>query len=290
MTRAHPAGPRHADVLPAQEAAGPIPHDGTALDALPAAVWPRHAVRGDDGVVRLAGVDVRDLAERHGQRMVGGGKCLLLGRYYAESPFVYFSLNPGFARDGSPLDPCSQGDFNVPFSNPEELRRQYVYLHNCQRFLMHHPDVGAWMSARVTSAFLVPWRTRNASELYALNRQSGGQLFAYARQLVRLIVHHHEARLLIAAGKSSIALLNDLGVPDETIHVEQFHGPGGSYQWSRSQAVIRGNKLAILQIPHFSRANSPAKLRGLGQWLRDELRSFDRDGCGCAAQPQNTQS
>lgn len=223
---------------------------------------------------RLLAYD-HELEASHGAQMISAGKCLLLGRHYAESPYVYFSLNPGFARDGSPLEPRSQGESNVPFSSPEELRRQYVYLHNCQRFLTNHPAVAAWMNARVTSAFLVPWRTRNASELYALNRQSRGQLFDSARELVRLIIRHHEARLLIAAGKSSITLLNDLGVPDQAIRVEQFYGPGGSYQWSRSEALVNGGRLTILQIPHFSRANSPAKLVALGQWLRNELRSFD---------------
>ena len=207
--------------------------------------------------------------------MVSAGKCLLLGRYYAESPAVYFSLNPGFARDGSPLDPGSQGEFNVPFSNPDDLRRQYVYLHNCQRFMGNHPEVAAWMNARVTSAFLVPWRTRNASELYALNRQSRGQVFDSARELVRLIIRHHKARVIIAAGKSAITLLNDLGVPDQAIRVEQFHGSGGSYQWSRSEASVEGARLTVLQIPHFSRANSPAKLEALGAWLRTQVRSFD---------------
>jgi diaminopimelate decarboxylase len=61
MTRAHPAGPRHADVIPQHEDGG-SPPEGTTLDALPPAVWPRHALRGDDGVVRLAGIDVATLA------------------------------------------------------------------------------------------------------------------------------------------------------------------------------------------------------------------------------------
>jgi|GEM_PF-3652268 len=213
----------------------------------------------------------QELADRHGDRITSAGYCLLMGRHYAESPYVYFSLNPGFARDGSTFDLQSHGESNIPFLNPDALRRRYVYLHNCQRFLTNHPPVADWMNARVTSAFLVPWRTRNASDLYTLNRKTHGQLFAAARELVRLIIRHHRARLLVMAGKSSITLLNDLGVPDRPIQVDHYHGPGGAYQWSRSEATINGQSLTILQIPHFSRANSPAKLLNLAEWLQREL-------------------
>ncbi len=190
------------------------------------------------------------------------------------SPYIYFSLNPGFARDRSPLDLTSYGELNVPFTSSKKLKQQYVYLHNCERFLADHPALGTWMNAGVTSAFLVPWRTKNVSELYALNRRSRGEMFNAARDLTRLILHHHRANLLFAAGKSAIQLLNDLSVPDHPIHIDQFLGPGGSYQWSRSRMTVNGNELTVLQIPHFSRANSPAKLRDLGHWLNQQLEPF----------------
>jgi diaminopimelate decarboxylase len=58
---AHPAGPRHADVLPADHPPAP-PAD---LNALHPAIWPRSAARRD-GVLTLGGVDVRDLAAEFG--------------------------------------------------------------------------------------------------------------------------------------------------------------------------------------------------------------------------------
>ncbi len=56
--RAHPAGPRHADVAAVHPSGGP-PAD---LNELHPAVWPRGARRDAGGVLTLAGVDVRDLA------------------------------------------------------------------------------------------------------------------------------------------------------------------------------------------------------------------------------------
>jgi diaminopimelate decarboxylase len=58
---AHPAGPRHGDVLPADHPPAP-PAD---LNALHPAVWPRNALRRH-GVLTLGGADVRDLAAEFG--------------------------------------------------------------------------------------------------------------------------------------------------------------------------------------------------------------------------------
>ena len=58
---AHPAGPRHLDVLPADHP--PVPP--ADLNELHPQIWPRTAVRRD-GALTLGGVDVRDLAAEFG--------------------------------------------------------------------------------------------------------------------------------------------------------------------------------------------------------------------------------
>jgi diaminopimelate decarboxylase len=60
--RAHPAGALHADGVAAPHPLGPAPDD---LGALHPAVWPIGATRSN-GVLHLAGHDVRDLATRYG--------------------------------------------------------------------------------------------------------------------------------------------------------------------------------------------------------------------------------
>lgn len=59
---AHPAGPRHADVLPEGHYAPP-PADLNALDEK---VWSRTVGRNDDGVVSVGGIEVTRLAEEFG--------------------------------------------------------------------------------------------------------------------------------------------------------------------------------------------------------------------------------
>ncbi|WP_405815432.1 MULTISPECIES: diaminopimelate decarboxylase [unclassified Streptomyces] len=59
---AHPAGPRHADVLP-EGHYSPPPADLNALDER---VWARTVTRGADGVVSVGGIEVPRLAEEFG--------------------------------------------------------------------------------------------------------------------------------------------------------------------------------------------------------------------------------
>lgn len=217
------------------------------------------------------------LKKQFGAENFSAGYCLLLGRYYAQSHCVYFSLNPGFPRSGFLIDPGSSGsDYNVPFNNPEALRKQYVYLHNCQRFFSTYPQLNHWINHRVTSAFLVPWRTANMSDLHRLNQMTEGRVFSYAGRLVTQIIRDHKAKLLITAGRSALDLLKDLGVMEEALKQSGPLGPGKSYQWSSYKVSIGGVVVDLLQIPHFSRANSPAKMHDLALWLTEQLKPF---GC-----------
>ncbi|QKW09166.1 diaminopimelate decarboxylase [Streptomyces sp. NA04227] len=59
---AHPAGPRHADVLPEGHYTAPP----TDLNALDAKVWSRTVDRNTDGVLTVGGIDVATLAEEFG--------------------------------------------------------------------------------------------------------------------------------------------------------------------------------------------------------------------------------
>ena len=61
----HPAGPRHAEEIH-HEDAPPRPADSADALKLAKHVWPRNLVRGDDGVVRVAGVPVTQLAGEDG--------------------------------------------------------------------------------------------------------------------------------------------------------------------------------------------------------------------------------
>jgi diaminopimelate decarboxylase len=126
MSRAaHPAGPQHADVLPADHPPAP-PAD---LNALHPAVWPRSA-RREDGVLTLAGADVRDLAEEFGTplficdeedvrarcreyRDAFGGDARV---FYAAKAFCSRAVLRWVSEEGLGVDVCTGGELEVALS------------------------------------------------------------------------------------------------------------------------------------------------------------------------------
>src|SRR5262252_1931959 len=96
---AHPAGPRHADVLPAEHPPMP-PADLNALDA---GIWPRGAGRAG-GALTLAGADVRDLAREFGTPVFVldeedfRGRCRDFRQAFGEGTAVFYAAKAFCSR------------------------------------------------------------------------------------------------------------------------------------------------------------------------------------------------
>ncbi len=125
--RAHPAGPRHADVVLPGNTAGSAPSTVDELDRLHPLVWPRHAARQDDGAVSVAGLDVRDLAEEYGTPLFVLDEADFRSRcaeyaeafgdpssvHYASKAFLCTEVARWVAEEGLSLDVCSGGELRV---------------------------------------------------------------------------------------------------------------------------------------------------------------------------------
>ena len=119
---AHPAGPRHADVLPAEHA--PIPPDD--LNALDPAIWPRSARRAD-GALTISGIDVRDLAAQYGTPAFVldeedfRGRCREFVQAFGERAAVFYAAKAFCCRgvlrwaaeEGLGVDVCTGGELEV---------------------------------------------------------------------------------------------------------------------------------------------------------------------------------
>lgn len=123
---AHPAGPRHAEEVPHGDT--PLPPQSPA-DVLRLApnVWPRNAVRGDNGVVSIAGVSVTDIAAEFGTPVFivdeddfrmrcreiatafGGGEHV----HYAAKAFLCTEVARWVDEEGLSLDVATGGELAV---------------------------------------------------------------------------------------------------------------------------------------------------------------------------------
>ena len=130
---AHPAGPRHADVLPPV----PPPAPPARLGTLDPAIWPRNA-RLDGAVLTLAGHDVRDLAERYGTPVFVmdeedfRGRCRDFKDAFGEDAAVFYAAKAFCSRgvlrwvteEGLGVDVCTGGELEVALAAgvpPERL-------------------------------------------------------------------------------------------------------------------------------------------------------------------------
>jgi diaminopimelate decarboxylase len=130
---AHPAGPRHGDVLPADHPPAP-PAD---LNALHRDVWPRGA-RRSGGVLTLGGVDVRELAEEFGTPLYVCDEQDVRSRcreyteafgpdgrvFYAAKAFCSRAVLRWVSSEGLGVDVCTGGELEVALSAgvpPEQI-------------------------------------------------------------------------------------------------------------------------------------------------------------------------
>jgi diaminopimelate decarboxylase len=135
---AHPAGPRHGDVLPDPHPFA-APADPNALDP---AIWPGSAGRVG-GVVRLGGVPVPDLVAEHGTPALFLDEEDLRGRaraytaafpgidvYYAGKAFLCTSVARWIAEEGLGLDVCTGGELAVALVAGFPVERIAVHGNN----------------------------------------------------------------------------------------------------------------------------------------------------------------
>ncbi|MDA5282689.1 diaminopimelate decarboxylase [Streptomyces sp. NPDC054904] len=120
---AHPAGPRHADVLPEGHYAPP-PADLNKLDEK---VWARTVTRNDDGVACVGGIEVTRLAEEFGTpayfldeedfRARCRAWANAFGKeadvFYAGKAFLSKAVVKWLREEGLNLDVCSGGELST---------------------------------------------------------------------------------------------------------------------------------------------------------------------------------
>ena len=195
---AHPAGPLHAGVLHQAESAGAHPARAVDLDALAPAVWPRGARRGDDGVVVLAGVDVRDLAQRYGTPLFVIDEADFRSRaaefatafgarsvHYAAKAFLCTEVARWVADEGLSLDVCSGGELAVALRAGFPAERIAFHGNN-----KSNDELVAAVEAGV--GYVVVDSLQEIARLDAVARERGATVPVMIRLTVGVEAHTHE--------------------------------------------------------------------------------------------------
>ncbi len=195
---AHPAGPRHAEEIH-HGGAPPRPAGPAELLALAPHVWPRNLARGADGVVRVAGVALTDLAARYGTPLFvvdeddfrsrcremaaafGGGANVA----YASKAFLCGEVARWVDQEGLSLDVASGGELAVALHAGFPPER--IALHGNNKSL---EELVAAIKARV--GCVVADSITEIDRLDTVAREAGTVQDVMVRVTVGVEAHTHE--------------------------------------------------------------------------------------------------
>ncbi|WP_028479160.1 diaminopimelate decarboxylase [Nocardia sp. CNY236] len=195
---AHPAGPRHAELSHAPNLPQ-RPRDPRQLIDLPTNVWPRNAVRETDGVVRLAGVPVDELAAEFGTPLFVideddfRSRCRDMVRafgadarvHYAAKAFLCGEVARWIRDEGLSLDVCSGGELAIALHAGFPATR--IALHGNNKSI---PELEAAVSAGVRH--IVVDSLIEIERLDAVARRAGVVQDVLVRVTVGVEAHTHE--------------------------------------------------------------------------------------------------
>lgn len=197
--RAHPAGPRHADVMVPGTTAGDRPSTADQLDYLHPTVWPRNASRNASGVVELAGVDVRALSEQYGTPLFVMDEQDFRARcrehaeafgdptlvHYASKAFLSVQVAKWVAEEGLSIDVCSGGELAIALR--ADFPAERIALHGNNKSI---PELVAAVEAGVGGIVLDSYH--EIARLDQIARERGVVQKVLIRVTVGVEAHTHE--------------------------------------------------------------------------------------------------
>ncbi len=258
--RAHPAGPRHGDIPAAHETQG-VPTD---VNMLSERVWPRGADRRD-GVLTLAGVDVRDLAAEFGTPAMimdeddFRSRCRDFADAFGKAESVHYAgkaFLPGrvidwLADEGLSLDVCTGGELELALSRGFPARR--IALHGSNKSLGElSRAVQARVGAIVVDSFDEIGRLAHLVE--HLGRGAADPVPVMVRVTVGVEAHTHEFiatahedqkfGFSLAGGDAQEAVRRVLADPG--LSLTGLHSHIGSQIFEPSGFEISAHRLVVL--------------------------------------------
>lgn len=177
----------------------PVDQAAATLAVLAPEVWPKHAARGSDGAVRLAGLRVDELVERYGSPLFVVDKADFSLRcrewaeafgarnvHYASKAFLSGQVARWLDEAGLSLDVCSSGELAIALRGGFPPER--ITLHGNNKTVAElRRAVGAGVEAVVLDSF------EEIERLDAVCADSGKEQEVLVRLTVGVEAHTHEA-------------------------------------------------------------------------------------------------
>ncbi len=246
---AHPAGPIHASVLPANHPPAP-PADLNLLDPR---VWPRTATR-ESGVLTVGGFDVRELAADYGTplfvideddfrsrchdyREAFGAEA---GVFYAAKAFCSRAVLRWVAQEGLGVDVCTGGELSIALAAGFPPER--ITMHGNNKLVAELSQaISAGIGHIVVDSFeeiarLAYLAERNASRPKVLVRVTTG-VEAHTHEFVATAHDDQKFGFSLSSGAAEEAVRRVLASPDLEFAGLHSTGSWGSHGPSTTRSA-----------------------------------------------------
>ena len=101
-------------------------------------------------------------------------------------------------------------------------------------------------------------------------------MISLSRPVLRRMLEDCRPALVVVTGTSAHRAFEEI-IRDGwqlTKFLSRAAKPGDIYQWAAFRGLLNGQETIVAQVPHFSRANSSAKLDECAQWLSEIVASL----------------
>lgn len=219
-----------------------------------------------------------DLRARFAREQVPPGACLFLGKHYAHSKTILFTLNPTPHASDLPRAPIETSLFRAGLHWDGALKARYRNWSGGRHLFKAMVTAAPWFEpelAQATDALIVPWPSRDWASM--LRSSAWPQIRDYSQRLFSQILRDHRPNLVFTSGKYSRDLFwTFLGVRRPK-PVDVWRSPtrrNWDAEWFHLEDVevdeITMPSLSVCRLPHFSRFNRK-QFAAIGAWVADRL-------------------
>lgn len=196
-----------------------------------------------------------------------------LGRCYAHSRNILFTINPG----PNPDRRFSAGllDNNHHWEGAGKARFKNWSL--ARRLFRGMSESAPWVLlviAHMTDQFIVPWASRDWRSME--KNPAWPAIRNYSTKLLELSLRHHQPDLVFLSGKTTLRLFFDfLGIPRPKA---AYSRSARNKAWACEVFQLEGNALSgvpktpliVVRLPHFSRG-SYREFEAIGKWVGETI-------------------